>query len=74
MRAGSGLKLRRKFANPEWFDGLALGFQSDKTLIQSVLLIFLSITLHAKSISRCFLATVYRERVDKASRRFRFET
>ncbi|KPG97574.1 hypothetical protein AK821_11390 [Pseudomonas sp. RIT-PI-r] len=56
-------KLRRRFADPASIDGLALSFQSSKTLIQSVQLILFIADTARKNITRCFMATVYRQRV-----------
>ena len=63
-----GKKLRRKFATPLWLDGLALSFQTIKTLIQSAQLILSIAHTARENITRCFRATVYRERYRLNSR------
>jgi len=51
-RVRAGKKLRRKFAGPSWFDGLALSFKSNETLLASVQLIPTLPTLRVKALRR----------------------
>lgn len=67
------VKLRRRFAGPQRFDGLAESFNVQNVDLEHSVH---SPLLHIprKTVSRCFFTTVYRETSDFRRESFRYQT
>jgi len=66
-------KLRRKFAGPKWLDGLAESFNVQNVDLEHCVE-FPLLHIPRKTVSRCFLMTVYRETSSFWHKQFHCET